>query len=102
MKIMGIIQHVHVKRNVICKSRYMTNVLIRLKTNEKQTIILIKCTQAKNNVWQETPTPTYILIVLMINVREHKSSDQEWTIKRHGQHWAYKTFDEDKQPKTNK
>ena len=46
---------------------------------------------------------TYCTYVSLINVREHKSSDQEWAIQRHCQHWAYKTFDEDKIPKqTNK
>ena len=32
-------------------------------------------------------------------VRKKRNDNQEWTIQRHGQHWVYKTQDEDKQNK---
>jgi len=40
---------------------------------------------------------TKTLAVYYINVRENRRSNQEWTIQRHWQHWAYKTQYEDKE-----
>ena len=36
---------------------------------------------------------------IQINVRENRRGNQEWTIQRNRQHWAYKIQDEDKQNK---
>jgi hypothetical protein len=43
----------------------------------------------------------YVVLLLgsleYIKVRENRSGNQEWTIKRHWQHWTHKKQDEDKQ-----
>ena len=40
------------------------------------------------------------LHLLIINVRENRRDNQEWTIQRNRQHWIHKTLDEDeKKPK---
>jgi len=38
----------------------------------------------------------------IINVKENRRGNQEWTIQRNWQHWVYKTQDEDKQNKDTK
>jgi hypothetical protein len=35
--------------------------------------------------------------MVLINVRENRSGNREWTIQRNWQHWVQKTQDEDKQ-----
>ena len=43
-----------------------------------------------------------IINTFQINVRENRSGNQEWTIQKHWQHWAYKTQDEDNLKKKKK
>ena len=38
---------------------------------------------------------------VLINVRENRRGNQEWTIQRNWQHWVHKTHDEDKQQINN-
>ena len=42
---------------------------------------------------QETPATLGTQDTGQISVRENRSGNQDWTIKRHRQHWAYKTQD---------
>ena len=42
---------------------------------------------------QETPATLDTQDTGQISIRENRSGNQEWTIKRHLQHWAHKTQD---------
>ena len=42
---------------------------------------------------QETPTILDTQDTGQISVRENRSGNQKWTIKRHWQHWTHKTHD---------
>ena len=52
-----------------------------------------------HNTSLTSPTFFFIEVAILINVRENRRDNHEWTIQRHSQHRVHETQDEDKQNK---